>query len=182
MLCPSHILVLHPVFIMPHLNESVIFKEYGGKIRNDLNNLLSSHNIDNDIDISSYSPYTTVEQLPAYVTQIADDISVLTLNCQCISAKFDDLFVVLNELSKKDNFHFSIINIQETWVKCGTNGDAPDVFMYKLPGYQTFALGASCSSKGGLFCYVLDSMNVSPKLSVSDSNIWEGLFLDLEFV
>ena len=60
------------------------------------------------------------------------------------------------------------------------NGGPPDVSMFKLPGYQTFALGASCSSKGGLICYILDSINVSPKLSVKDSNIWEGLFLDLD--
>ena len=165
---------------MSHLNESSILKEFGGKIRNDLNNLLSSENIDHDIDLTSYSPYTTVEQLPAYVSQIGDKYTVLTLNCQCINAKFDDLYLLLNDLSKNDNFQFSIINIQETWIKCGSNGGPPDVSMFKLPGYQTFALGASCSSKGGLICYILDSINVSPKLSVENSNIWEGLFLDLD--
>ena len=167
-------------FIKSHLNESIILKEYGGKVRNDLNSILSSQNIDHDIDLTSFSPYVTVEQLPGHVSQIADKISILSLNCGSIRSKFDDLYILLHELSTKDNFKFSVINIQETWIKAGENDSAPDVSMYKLPGYQTFALGASCSSKGGLFCYVSESLNASHKLSIKDSNIWEALFLDID--
>ena len=166
---------------MSHLDESVILKEYGGKIKNDLNTLLSSDDIDHDIDFTSLSPYVTIEQLPAYISRIKDNFSVLTLNCQCINAKFDDLYVVLQELLKSGNFNFSVINIQETWIKSGDDGSSPDVSLFNLPGYKTFALGASCSSKGGLLCYVLDSINAYQKLAIDKSNIWEGLFLDLEF-
>ena len=166
---------------MSHLDESPILREYGGKIKNDLNALLSSDNIDDDIDLSSFSPYVTIEQLPSYVSQVKEKFSILTLNCQCINSKFDDLYIILNELSKKDAFKFSVINIQETWVRNEANGDAPDVSMYKLPGYKTFALGASCSSKGGLFCYVADSINACTRLTIDSSDIWEGIFIDLDF-
>ena len=166
---------------MSHLDESLLLRQYGGKLKNDLNKVLSSDNIDDDIDLSSLSPYITIEQLPSYVSQVSDRFSVLTLNCQCINSKFDDLYIVLNELSKSVSFKFSVINIQETWLQNEINGSQPDVTMYKLPGYQTFALGASCSSKGGLICYVLDTINASIRLEIDNSNIWEGLFLDLEF-
>ena len=81
-----------------HLNESIILKEYGGKMGNNLNEILSAHNNETDIDLSSFSPYLTVEQLPSYVSHIADNFSILTLNCQSINSKFDDLYVVLDEL------------------------------------------------------------------------------------
>ena len=165
---------------MSHLNESLILKEYGGKIGNDLNSLLSTHDYEEDIDLSSFSPYITVEQLPPFVSQIADNLTILTLNCQCINSKFDDLCIVLDELYKSNGFKFSVINIQETWIKKEIDGSSPDVSMYKLPGYQTFSVGASCSSKGGLLCYVLDSINTSMKLTVDNCNTWEGIFLNLD--
>ena len=165
---------------MAHLNESIILKEFGGKIGNNLNDLLSTQNHDQDIDLTSFSPYVTVEQLPSYVTQVADNFSILTLNCQCINSKFDDLYIVLNELSQKNGFNFSVINIQETWIKNEPDGSVPDVSMYNLPGYQTFCLGASCSSKGGLLCYVLESLNATQKFTIDSSEIWEGLFLDID--
>ena len=165
---------------MSHLNESLILKEYGGKIGNDLNSLLSTHDYEEDIDLSSFSPYITVEQLPPFVSQIADNLTILTLNCQCINSKFDDLCIVLDELYKSNGFKFSVINIQETWIKKEIDGSPPDVSMYKLPGYQTFSVGASCSSKGGLLCYVLDSIDTSMKLTVDNCNTWEGIFLNLD--
>ena len=165
---------------MTHLNESIILKEFGGKIGNDLNNLLSTQNHDQDIDLTSFSPYVTVEQLPSYVSQIADNFSILTLNCQCLNSKFDDLYILINELSQNNGFNFSVINIQETWLKNEADGSLPDVSMYNLPGYQTFCLGASCSSKGGLLCYVLESLNATKKFTIDNSDIWEGLFLDID--
>ena len=74
---------------MSHLNDSYILEEFGGSARNDLNSVLSSNNIDDDIDLSSYSPYLTIKQLPNYVSQITKEFSIFTLNCQSINAKFD---------------------------------------------------------------------------------------------
>ena len=74
---------------------------------------------------------------------MAGKFSVFTLNCQSINAKFDNLYIVLNDLCTKDTSKFSVINIQESWLKWGKEEKLRDVSMYQLPGYQTFALGAS---------------------------------------
>ena len=165
---------------MNHLNTSQVLKEYGGSVANDLNSVLESNNIDDDIDLSSHSPYLTFKQLPNYVSQINKDFSILTLNCQSINAKFDQIFILIDELQKKDNFRFTCILMQECFLPpTPPDGSPPDVSMYNLPGYNTFALGASCSSNGGLICYVLDSIKVTPKLEIKNSKHWEAIFLEL---
>ena len=164
---------------MTHLDSSSILGEFGGEIKHDLNKILLSQDNDFDIDLSSYSPYLTIQQLHTYVSQISGKFTILTLSCQSINSKFDDIFLFLTDLVERSNFKFSIINIQETWLKNGPDGSSPDVSMFKLPGHQTFALGASCSTKGGLICYVEDTIKATIKSEHRTSKIWEGLFLEI---
>ena len=42
---------------MTYKYETDILKEYGGILHNNLNNLLSSQDIDDDINLTSFSPY-----------------------------------------------------------------------------------------------------------------------------
>ena len=165
---------------MSHLNDSYILEEFGGSARNDLNSVLSSNNIDDDIDLSSYSPYLTIKQLPNYVSQITKEFSIFTLNCQSINAKFDQIFVLLSDLFTKHNFRFSCLLLQECFLPYNEpNGSPPDVSMYSIPGYNIYALGACCSSNGGLICYVSDQIEATPKLEIKSSKHWEALFLEL---
>ena len=159
-----------------HLNTSDLLKEFGGSAYNNLNNLINHADGTGEIDISSISQYVTIQQLPDYISAESGKISLLTLNCQSINAKFDQIYALLHALNSDHSLKFSIILIQETWV----SGIDPDVSCYQLPGYQSFALGASCSSKGGLLCYVLDSITASIKLKIDNSKIFECLFLELE--
>ena len=165
---------------MTHLNDSHILKEFGGSVANDLNSALSSKNNDEDIDLSSYSPYVTFRQLPDYVSHINKDFSIFTLNCQSINAKFDQIYLVLNELLTKNKFRFSCVLLQECFLEpVSQDGSLPDVSMYKIPGYNTFALGACCSSNGGLICYISDTIEANRKNEIKDSRHWEALFLEL---
>ena len=148
----------------------------GGSAANNLNNLISHTETPDEVDISSVSQYVTIQQLPGYISSQAGKISLLTLNCQCINAKFDELYAVLHNLSSNHSLKFSIILIQETWI----SGKEPDVSCFKLPGYKTFPLGASCSSKGGLLCYVLESITAKIKMKIDSSKIYECIFLELE--
>ena len=161
---------------MHHLDTSSLLKEFGGSAANNLNNLINHPDTSDEMDFSSISQYVTIQQLPDYISAAANKISVLTLNCQSINAKFDELYAVLYHLNDKYSLKFSVILIQETWV----SGTEPDVSCYKLPGYQSFALGASCSSKGGLLCYVLESIKAKVKLKIDSSKIYEAMFLELE--
>ena len=161
---------------MHHLDTSHLLKDFGGSAANNLNNLINHVDTPGEVDVSSISQYVTIQQLPGYISSQAGKISLLTLNCQSINAKFDELYAVLHDLNTRHSLKFSIILIQETWV----SGTEPEVSCYQLPGYQSFALGASCSSKGGLLCYVLESITAKVRMKIDNSNIFECMFLELE--
>ena len=161
---------------MNHLDTSHLLKDFGGSAANNLNNLINHVDTPGEVDVSSISQYVTIQQLPDYISSQAGKISLLTLNCQSINAKFDELYAVLHDLNIRHSLKFSIILIQETWV----SGSEPEVSCYQLPGYQSFALGASCSSKGGLLCYVLESITAKIRMTIDNSKLFECMFLELE--
>ena len=158
-----------------HLPCDEILQNFGGTIQNDLNEILLTRDQSNaDIDISSHSPYVLLQQLCANITKYPNGFSLLSLNCQSIHAKFDHIKFILAELHKC-KFTFSAICLQETWLK----GRPPDITLFQLPGYKAFALGASCSVRGGLLIYVSDQYETTIRYSHDNSNIWEGLFLNI---
>ena len=162
-----------------YLNHSHILSEFGGEIRNNLNNLLLSGDVDSDIDISSFSPYVSEKQLPNYVNEFKDNFSVLTLNCQSINAKFDKLQVILQYLINDNKLHFSVIFLQETWLKYSDNFDEI-ISTYTLHGYKKpFGIPASSSTHGGLLCYIKESFDVTVINEYKSSNLWEGMFLKI---
>ena len=57
------------------LRDSDILRNYGGKSRNSLNNILASDEIDTDIDLSSKSPYVSLEGLSDYLKKYKDNVS-----------------------------------------------------------------------------------------------------------
>ena len=158
------------------LNEEEIFKHFGGKLQNDLNELLDCDaSKTGEIDTSSISKYVNLSQFPAYISGFEYSFTVLSLNCQSINAKLDNIKIILNETLNNSKTQFSAICLQETWIA----GPTPDVSHLHIPGYQTFALGATCSSHGGLLCYIHDSLNVKILNLYQPSQIWEGQFLEI---
>ena len=129
------------------LNEQAVFKNFGGRLHNDLNEILQSDNSnDGEIDTSSISKYVNLSQLPSYISGSEYAFSVLSLNCQSINAKLNNINIILNEILSKSKTQFSAICLQETWL----SGSPPDVSHLQIPGYNLFVLGATCSSHGGL--------------------------------
>ena len=68
--------------------------------------------------------------------------SVISLNIECLSAKFDKLCAFLQVLSDS-NIHFSAIAIQETW----TPENFDYSFYYSIPGYNAICQGYVCGKK-----------------------------------
>ena len=161
---------------MHHLDTSILLRNFGGNEANDLNNLINQPDSNNELDFSTVSQYVTLQNLTKYIPHAIDQISVVTLNCQSLNAKFDQLRAVTHELEVNHSFKFSVILLQETWI----SGKDPDISLFNLPGYQSFALGASCSSKGGLLCYVCDTIKAKVKLKVDNSRSFECIFIELE--
>ena len=161
--------------MVPVTTNDDVLKHYGGKGRNDLNELLfSSDQQSYENDMSTCSPYLMLSQVPSVVKKYANGFSVLSLNCQSINAKFDFVKLLLAEMTN-NNFKFSAICLQESWL----SGNPPDTSLFHLPGYQTFALGATCSSHGGLLIYLSSEYNATVRDLYKTSKIWEGLFLNI---
>ena len=154
---------------------SNILRNFGGVTRNNLNNLINNaDDLDNAISIASDSPYIDTDNLTEYLKPFSENFSVLGLNVQCLNAKFDKFKALLNELSN-DDFEFSAICIQETWLE-GTN---PSMCLYELENYVSIPLGATCSSHSGLVIYLHQNYQYIVRDLYSPNKNWEGQFIDV---
>ena len=161
------------------LRDSDILRNYGGKNRNSLNNILASDEIDTDIDLSSKSPYVK-EGLSDYLKKYKDNVSFLSLNTQSINAKYDKLKVTLEHLSHEKNINFTNMCFQESWLKSDPDkNNEVDTSNFELNGYKSFAAGATCSLHGGVISYVKESLEVEIKLKFG-SKYWDGIFLHIK--
>ena len=131
--------------------------------KNDLNALLYT-DIDSEDEIKTFhhSPYYDWEGLLDILVTIQDSITVLSLNCQSIRAKFDKLKCLLDFLKSKQ-CQFTAICLQETW----------------LSEDDVIPQGKYCSQHGGLFIYVRQGYNATLR-EVKKSKTYEGLFIEVE--
>ena len=96
------------------------------------------------------------------------NLSIISLNAQCIRAKFDDFQIAMTEINKK--CHVSIVCIQESWLssECCTK-------MFELPDYQLIFKG-KCSNHGELLNYVHNDYYCEPITIKEGTAGWENLF------
>ena len=97
-----------------------------------------------------------------------DSFIVISLNCQSLRAKFNQLKVYL-ELFQRNNISISAICLQETWLS-----DQDDVSLLQLEGYTLISKGKSCSAHGGVAIYLHNRFKYSV-ISFPQSNVWDGL-------
>ena len=146
----------------------------GGLEKNNLSNLVQhlGQNDEPEHDYPTSYYYNTEE----FISQIPKDesiFSVITLNIECLSAKFDKLCAFLQVLSNA-NIHPSAITIQETWLPENFNYS-----LYSIPGYNAIYQGYICGKKGGLITYVEDRFIINKRNIYTPSRHWEGLFVDI---
>ena len=98
---------------------------------------------------------------------------ILRLNIQSVHAKFNNLFPVIDNLASQ-GLYCGAICLQETW----TSSDS-DLSLWQLPGYQLIHQGSKCIKHGGLIIYLNENYNDEIRNLYTDSNIWEGLFIDI---
>ena len=78
---------------------------------------------------------------------------VLSLNCQSLNSKFEQLYLLVEEL-KQNKFEFSAICLQETWLE-----SEADLSPFQIPGYTCVHQGKRCSQHGGLITYIHHDYN-----------------------
>ena len=96
--------------------------------------------------ILKHSSYYDADQSVELTEGCRHNFSILTLNIEYINAKFDELTIYIEELSKI-NFKFSVICLQETWLSV-------DLSIFQIAGYDCISQGKACSKNGGLIIYI----------------------------
>ena len=137
---------------------------------NNLTYLLGNYDTTEEITRVKLSPYLDTQELCEKLHAVKSNLSIISLNAQCIRAKFDDFQIAMNEINKK--CHVSIVCIQESWLssECCTK-------MFELPDYQLISKGKYCSNHGGLLIYVHNDYYCEPITIKEDTIGWENLFV-----
>ena len=116
---------------------------------------------------------------PYYNTDVAIDIlrnkknvfSILSINCQSINAKIDQLRIYLKNF---EPFSFSAICLQETWL----TADA-DTSMLQIEGYTLISKGRSCSAHGGVAIYLKTDFSYVIMDNIDRSELFDSLFIEI---
>ena len=156
--------------------ESVLLN-HGGLENKDLVKFVNNDPTNDDcdeIDTVSYSPYFLPSNLPNLLTNSKSSFGILSLKTGSLSAKFNSLQILLESLSYQ-NIRFLVICIQESWIS-----DESMFQLLQLDGYNSFHVNATASTHGGVVTYVDNSYDVPIKAEVNDSDIWDGLFLEMK--
>ncbi len=101
--------------------------------------------------------------------------TLLSLNVECLSAKFDKLVAFISILTD-NKIQFDAINLQETWLP---DADKTNYSLFELPGYKLIPQGYRCGRKGGLITYLREHYTYTIRNDYKNSNHWEGLFIDI---
>jgi exonuclease III len=134
-------------------------------------------NIDSDeiLNIQN-SSYYDIEQLVQFLKAHQNNITVLSINIQSLSSKFDVLENMLDDLYKAD-VCFTMICIQEASITERLNIDHLNLEKYN---YNMIVQGRNiCCKKGGLVIYVQKSIKTNNIKYFNTFSQWEGLFVDI---
>lgn len=130
---------------------------------------------DESLNVLLDSPYHTLEELSAVVTNGPDFFKILSTNIQCLSSKIDELKVFLVSAQQSGVF-FDAICCQESWLDQDS-----DLSLLQLPGYAMISKGFSVSSHGGLVTYLREDLHYSilDFTHHFNSDFWEQLTLKI---
>jgi len=142
--------------------------------------LLSTEYIHNAIDSDENMP-NLFEESPYYNDNEAIELlkhkhnafSILSLNCQSLQAKFDQLKIYV-ETFVNSLCPFSIIALQETWLT-----ENHDISLLQLEGYTLLHKPKSCSAHGGVALYLRGNHEYKTLTINSESNTWDGIFVEV---
>ena len=127
-----------------------ILEKYGGFAKNSLLHAFDFVNDNDDEEpvLFDNSMYMSDDALMNSLTERKDIFKVLSLNCQSLYAKFDQLYVLIEKLRRNGN-EFDAICLQETWID-----DDMDTTLLHLPSYNLISKTKTTSLHGGLAIYI----------------------------
>ena len=126
----------------------------------------------NEAHIIKHSPYYSESDFSKHINS-KGGLSILSINIQCVNAKFDEFQAFIDRINVKNPIN--VICLQECWLKNYDN-----VTMFNLAGYEMVYKTRSCCAHGGLIIYIHNELECT---TLTDINIastgWEYLCVEL---
>ena len=134
---------------------------------------LDSEEDTNEPDLFELSPYYDNESFEKFISSTSDDFIVLSLNCQSLAAKFDQLQIYINTYNNFD-YRLSAICLQETWLTADS-----DLSLFQIEGYNLISTGRSSSAHGGVAIYLHETLKFNLINGFISSDNWDGQFIEV---
>ena len=132
--------------------------------------------MEDESNIIEQSKYYDDTDFKDALQQYNSKISILSLNCQSINAKYDKLKLFLDDVNTLNPI--SIICVQES--RCH---DEIDIYCFSLPNYTLINSYRRLTAHGGLIMYVHDDFafkEINEKLPITHtSTLFESLFVEV---
>ena len=137
-----------------------------------LTHLLNFSDTD-ELNIIQHLPYMSDKELIRSRIRVENGLNTLSLHCQSLHAKFDDIKLITEEFMSK-NCPLQVICLQETWFASNT-----DLSLYEMPEYHMINTGRCASNHGGLLIYLNKMWTYKIRNCVTDSKIWEKQIIEI---
>ena len=126
---------------------------------------------DDDSDIKNSKYYYNSELIDALKKE--NFFTILTLNCQSISAKFQEFQIYIESLISNSCIP-GVICIQETWLD-----DNSDMSLIQLKNYTLLPKGRSCSLHGGIAMYIHNMYKFTELCIDFGGSNWDGQLIEI---
>ena len=156
--------------------EEHILRHFGGFEQNSLLHLLNeehSHLEQGMLDVLQLSPYTDEYSLTSVIKFKRHDFKIISLNCQSLSAKIDNLKILMHNLDNQQ-VYIDAICLQESWLS-----DLSDLSLLHVEGYQLISMAKHCSAHSGLVIYLSNKYQHEVLNKHEQSNLWDGQFIKI---
>ena len=139
-----------------------------------LNQILGTDHSQPDNLPLTFSPYYNHDSLIEHLTKNNNSFKVLSLNCQSLNAKIDNISILISQLNDH-NITIDAICLQETWL---TDDQIPPTAY--VNGYTPINSPKQSSEHGGLLIYLKDTYSFQKlELHVSQSSVYDSLFIKI---
>ena len=125
-------------------------------------------------NIFQHSKYYHDEDFIDLLKTKQNQLTILSLNCQSINAKFEQLKIYIEKYNSHcSNNTIHVICLQETWLTAES-----DLSLLQLNGYNLISTPRSCSAHSGLAIYLAEHLSYEV-IDVTSSDIWDGQFMKI---
>ena len=161
------------------ITEEKILSNFGSVEKNNLNCIISNGTLFNDNDDDNItllpSTYRSLDETVMVLNDKSPNFIILSLNCQSINAKFDQI-LLLNNALKEQNVEIGAICLQETWL-----GEDAELSLFNIPNYNCIAdisRGKYVSQHSGLMIY--DKFTFSAYNPCNTPDTWECQIINIK--